>query len=1282
MKRAPLLDYAIVEAVYSAMAGQAQRRAIRHRLEQFAKYEAASQSGAIKVERFIKCLVKMGVHLDNKKDYEALAACFRCSGSSRGDGDNSDEAEKSTQLVDYVSFVDFACNVHDSEKLSEIAESLRGSISKHQRGWITSTQFERALEREDQGPSFRLSAAQVSALVDRFEYEFEKQQLGIDYMQFAQWLQPLLHLDVKNVHERIKSLIEEAWEKHGWKLDEVFKAMDDDRNGEIDAIELKEALLEMGLPLTNAQIRCLADEYDVDGDGKIQYKEFLSLFPPPGKKRANSKKNVLGRDRTRSNSETGSTTDAIKKRKNRPKRNVRNSFSWGITKAFARKQPTKSGSDNNGSSSGLDVEQLRQLQRKRVKKIKHRADFDENSDEDVEEEGSADELENSEDGEGGEEWSRSDDEYHKHLKRSLRRAFDFFDLDQTSTIDKRELSHVLRALGHEFTSKEVESEMASADLDRNSQLDFYEFVAFVKRQLSQKTYLLSQQREMEIRQSFQTLDTDKNGALDEQEFEYLIYKVLQVELSVEEQDALLDFIDKDADGLISEDEFVTFMKKLEILHRKHIGKGSWKKQKRFLDSLDATSQLAYSAMKKLVRVRQLLAKRSDIMRRKEKLWGGTANGPIDIEHDELLRRRTGWRAWTNMFTKPSLPLMGIKSVPIDSLAEDLQQFVRKMPPVVIAPFVSLPILAEYMVLVRKTLACVASSSSVMTCEPALKLLPRIVDDHMALSIFRKLFDAEVATLKPGEERQLKFQELVLRMWPSFVQWQERLPPSLVMRVIRRIRRLAGAWIVYRWHTAEEQMDFLREPVDGIALSEGFPVNGFRLMVALAGCSLVAPLIHLARTETSRHLFNIVAGLFAGAFVFGTAVLHTIGTAVAVYLVMMMAPRKIVGRLVLTLLLAYLVGIHYYREFHSPDIVWDSAQMILTLKLSSVAINYCDGGLPKEKKTPTMLKNELQDIPALIPYFGFIFFFPTYLAGPAFEYKDYIYWMKDIRFAPFLVHIRNLFVLVVSAAGFFASLQFPVEEIDSPDFYPDSPWAFECLLSYRSRVWQYLAWSLAEAASAAAGVGYVQATGKWNGITNNDLLCVELPTNFRVAINNWNMGVARWINTYIYQRVGLSKSGKSGLVSTMASFFVSALWHVSIEDVNTLEADVEGLSPGYYLFFLLGGIYIEVGKHLRRRLRSYFHYTEDRKAHSHAIFFSYFGGTSHPMAFFYDIVGMSLTWVAMQYAGVAFEIMDVRRCIAIWRSWYFLPHIISIGLLVFFNLFPLRRSTATATKKTQ
>ncbi|CEG46187.1 camk protein kinase [Plasmopara halstedii] len=1298
IKQTPLLDKDVVETVYSAMTGQVQRYASRFWLEQFAKYEEAKCPGSLKTDKFVRCLNKLGIKFDKSEQYEALADCFRVSGVERidSDGDNSNQKDKSTQLVDYSAFVDFACNVRDSTKLSEIATSMRKSISqydgkkqsstsynmatglekldRHKRGWITSTQFKRALQREDQGPQIRLSKMQINMLVDRFEYEYENQQLGIDYLQFARWLQPLLHLELKSVHERLRMLIEDARLKQGWSLDEVFRAMDVDKDGAIDEVELKEALLDMGLPLTDAQIRCLADEYDVDGDGKIQCKEFFSLFAYSGKSQARTLKR---RNDDFSDMESNMMLDT--KKRDRQKRNVRNSFSWGINKAFARKQASKnnrkksltdknsakdedlelsedtsseivsqrrserkqkrlystvdeaiadrgmkqrhlqeesnssdegkknssltsddqrqrtftaksirkgnrkravqlssteseqedtyhkqrrtrahrtkrndrkrsatsesddktrdqksgslntrtfnsskkpgmkstdrkkqdlpksvhsqslalksqdrsrsrrkpphrqtthlhrstsslhrrrqtspsrpvrrtsmilSGSDAGGSSdisndrfdssSGLDVAQLRHRQKakglRKIHRNSHAKHTQNNTEKKSDEYTIKDSFDNNTDLYEGEERSLSDEEYHKHLKRSLRRAFDFFDLDQTSTIDKRELGHVLRALGHEFTSKELEVEMANADLDRNGQLDFYEFVTFVKSQIAQKTYLLSRQREMEIRQSFQSLDTDKNGSLNEQEFEYLIYKVLQVELSIEEQNALLDFIDKDADGVISEEEFIVFLRKLETLYCKYSQRGSLRKQEDFMVSLDTHSQLAYSAMKKLVRgapmdidrsllmffgipsnfrpaissaatcralydntmehvlsfpspqtiealaldttlsekkswftpswldtnseefrmlqiaesveaqaivslkraagvpkpfdtreddvmkrcvhvclfqeqektansrnqkssrrqqnskqnscdkkvtgagivvgnvheipvywhqgeedvwefsrkstkedkykflvrtntvndhlyllvefiihlrlnsdenqsknkrykhwqackdqrsvgdmrveeetremvccwckipVRQLLAKRSDILRHKEILWGGTANAPVDIEQDELLRRRTGWRALTNMFTKPSPPIMGIKSVPIDLLSDDLQSFVRQMPPIVIAPFVALPILAEYMILVRKSLACVAGSSSVVMCEPALKLLPKIVDDYAALSIFRKAFDIEVAGIKSSEDRRLKFQQLVLRMWPSFVHWQEHIPPSIL-----------------------------------------------------------------------------------------------------------------------------------------------------------------------------------------------------------------------------------------------------------------------------------------------------------------------------------------------------------------------------------------------------------------------------------------------------------------------------------------------------------------------
>lgn len=82
---------------------------------------------------------------------------------------------------------------------------------------------------------------------------------------------------------------------------------------------------------------------------------------------------------------------------------------------------------------------------------------------------------------------------------------------------------------------------------------------------------------------------------------------------------------------------------------------------------------------------------------------------------------------------------------------------------------------------------------------------------------------------------------------------------------------------------------------------------------------------------------------------------------------------------------------------------------------------------------------------------------------------------------------------------------------------------------------------------------------------------------------------------------------------------------------------------------------------------------------HAIFLTYFKGQSHPLAVVYDIAGTMLTWVAMQYAGVAFEIRDVRRIFNVWSSWYFLPHIIAVSLLVLFNIFPEHRSTGDDDK---
>lgn len=1240
MKRAPLLELTIIEAVYSAMHGKDKKHARTKLLEMFAHYDT-QDTGSIDDARFIKCITKIGVYLRKTADYDALVHCFVKGASITSEDDDDTSAaenkkkKKTNKMVDYIAFVDFACNVRDSEKLSQIADKLNKIIDKYddkhdqsttepfnifvdlkkldkkKRKWIPSEQFAAFLQ-EHERPVFKLAPKEVQALTERFEYEYEKDELGVDYEQFARWLQPMLHLDIKDLHKRVQDLVKKAHERGGWDLSEVFQAMDNDGDGEITGVELKEALVEMGLPLTDTQIRCLVDEYDTNGDGRIQSEEFIALFPflkknvkrseekkktanedgdesedgnsdrkPNGKKKKNTRKNTfswdIGKAFARKHSAKGNSsasspkkTSFVKKKKHvssseessedprekakskkkavtssdeeesdtdkrrkptkraissaknkkrdpssddseseksssenqavkrggqdkkakrggarrdpsstetdeerqtkqkkatkskkasksaaattdddakesstsatelsakprssrsrkkkdvmssptkrrsdqqlstishhsrcstrqsqsrprsrqrvastvpgkvrRPKKNRSRSRSRVDRHARSRRQPTRRAkanvrheddgttssaeSDNDSESSGLDMSQLRQLKKETMRHEGNEDDYH---------------FDDEDDGEADNIQTRSDGEYEKHLKRSLRRAFDFFDLDQSDTIEKKELNHVLRALGHEFTTEELDEEMARADLDQNGQLDFHEFVAFVKRQLVQKQFLLSKRREMEIRQAFQSLDNDKNGVLDEKEFEYLIYKVLGVELSVEEQDALLDFVDENGDGNINEDEFIAFMRVMEEFHKSQGGKD---KQRQFVKGLDGTSKLALTAMKKLVRgapidldrnllmffgvptnfrpaissfatcralqantlehvlsfpspqmivalaqdpnqsgsdkknglifgpatsmkssedavdenallqqaeswqsqaiaslkratgvpkpfdtreedvvkrcvhvclfqeqeemhgkssqsrdtnkkkrakqpktgggavvgnvheipvywhsgqedvwefskkatkenkykflvrtntindhlyllvefivhlrmakrektrkgkrrhrknksgskrdgpasdvednadgdieetremvccwckipIRTLLAKRAGVFRSQLKLWGGTAHAPVDIEQDEILQRRTGWRALTNVFTKPTPPAMGIKSLPIEMLTEDLQLSVRKMPSTVIAPFLSLPILAEYMTLMKTTLSSGASSS--------------------------------------------------------------------------------------------------------------------------------------------------------------------------------------------------------------------------------------------------------------------------------------------------------------------------------------------------------------------------------------------------------------------------------------------------------------------------------------------------------------------------------------------------------------------------------------------
>lgn len=66
--------------------------------------------------------------------------------------------------------------------------------------------------------------------------------------------------------------------KEDIEMQEAFKVFDKDGNGLISADELQQVMSQLGLAVTVDQVRDLIKQVDMDGDGQVNYKEFVKLM--------------------------------------------------------------------------------------------------------------------------------------------------------------------------------------------------------------------------------------------------------------------------------------------------------------------------------------------------------------------------------------------------------------------------------------------------------------------------------------------------------------------------------------------------------------------------------------------------------------------------------------------------------------------------------------------------------------------------------------------------------------------------------------------------------------------------------------------------------------------------------------------------------------------------------------------------------------------------------------------------------------------------------------------
>ncbi|KAG5223575.1 hypothetical protein OIU76_014095 [Salix suchowensis] len=62
------------------------------------------------------------------------------------------------------------------------------------------------------------------------------------------------------------------------ELKEAFKVFDKDQNGYISATELRHVMINLGEKLTDEEVDQMINEADLDGDGQVNYDEFVKMM--------------------------------------------------------------------------------------------------------------------------------------------------------------------------------------------------------------------------------------------------------------------------------------------------------------------------------------------------------------------------------------------------------------------------------------------------------------------------------------------------------------------------------------------------------------------------------------------------------------------------------------------------------------------------------------------------------------------------------------------------------------------------------------------------------------------------------------------------------------------------------------------------------------------------------------------------------------------------------------------------------------------------------------------
>lgn len=436
----------------------------------------------------------------------------------------------------------------------------------------------------------------------------------------------------------------------------------------------------------------------------------------------------------------------------------------------------------------------------------------------------------------------------------------------------------------------------------------------------------------------------------------------------------------------------------------------------------------------------------------------------------------------------------------------------------------------------------------------------------------------------------------------------------------------------------------------------------------------------------KHTLSVVVGVALMQWIYGPDWIHSFVTSAGTYLLCLFVPRRYCPTVVFVFVMGYMVGAHLYRmyvSYLSGIFDFTGTQMVLTMKLTSFAYNLYDGTADRarvygqhEKKADAKVYADrkrfaIDSLPDPLAYFGYVYCFTCLLAGPAFEYQDYIRAVDGTAFIPhspestklsgdksqvipqssptplWAAMSKLLSALFFMGAHLVGSAYAPQSLVYDPAFISSHSFLYRCAYLYITMVQQrckyYFVWLAAEGASNLGGFGFqgFDASGRalgWQGVNNMDVIGFETAASIQQLSRSWNKRTQGWLERYTYQRAGRS---------LLLTYFVSAVWH--------------GLYPGFFVFFMSVPLLTSVERLTRAKLTPIF-----------APGFDGFNLDTYPktsIARAYWVVCLVVSQAIIAYTAQVFHYGSLERSLTALGSYYYLGHILSMMAYVALILLP-------------